>query len=107
MFHLRRLNKTLQTPSLSRSFARYMSSSVNNPCGSDFGIERMHTGPRMSKIVKHNNVVYLCGQTSDFPEGVTELSVAEQTQSCLDKIDDLLAEAGSSKVCWSRCVCIS
>lgn len=25
-------------------------------------IERLLTGPRMSKIVRHNRVVYLCGQ---------------------------------------------
>ena len=50
-------------------------------------IERMHTGERASKIVKHNGTVYLPGQggTSD-----------DQTQQCLDKIDALLAEAGSS-----------
>lgn len=27
-------------------------------------IERFHTGPRMSKIVRHAGLVYLCGQTS-------------------------------------------
>jgi enamine deaminase RidA (YjgF/YER057c/UK114 family) len=54
-------------------------------------IERIHTGPRMSKIVKHNGVAYLCGQVGD---GTT---VAEQTRDCLARIDALLTEAGSSR----------
>lgn len=53
-------------------------------------IERIHTSERMSKIVKHNNVVYLCGQV-----GAGE-TVSEQTQDCLGRIEKLLAEAGSS-----------
>lgn len=55
-------------------------------------IERMHTGQRMSKIVKHNGTVYLCGQV-----GNAEDSVAEQTAECLRRVDALLAEAGSSR----------
>lgn len=54
-------------------------------------IERMETGERMSKIVKHNGVVYLCGQV-----GAGE-SVAEQTTDCLARIDHLLEQAGSDK----------
>ena len=54
-------------------------------------IERMETGERMSKIVKHNGVVYLCGQV-----GAGE-SVAEQTADCLSRIDHLLEQAGSDK----------
>lgn len=54
-------------------------------------IERMETGERMSKIVKHNGVVYLCGQV-----GAGE-SVAEQTADCLSRIDQLLEQAGSDK----------
>jgi len=53
-------------------------------------IERIHTSERMSKIVKHNNVVYLCGQV-----GAGE-TVSEQTQDCLGRIEKLLEEAGSS-----------
>lgn len=53
-------------------------------------IERIETGQRMSKIVKHNNVAYLCGQVGD---GAT---VAEQTRDCLSRIEALLATAGSS-----------
>ena len=52
-------------------------------------IERMQTGVRMSKIVKHNGVVYLCGQV-----GAGE-DVAEQTRDCLSRVDALLAEAGT------------
>lgn len=54
-------------------------------------IERMHSGKRMSKIVKHGGVVYLCGQVGD------GANVAEQTQDCLSRIEALLNEAGSSR----------
>ncbi len=55
-------------------------------------IERLHTGQRMSKIVKHNGTVYLCGQVGNAGD-----SVAEQTAECLRRVDALLAEAGSSR----------
>ncbi|MFT6774907.1 MAG: enamine deaminase RidA (YjgF/YER057c/UK114 family) [Paracoccaceae bacterium] len=54
-------------------------------------IERIDTGPRMSKIVRHNGVAYLCGQVGD---GAT---VAEQTRDCLSRVDALLTKAGSSR----------
>lgn len=54
-------------------------------------IERLHTGQRMSKIVKHNGVAYLCGQV-----GAGE-TVAEQTADCLSRVDALLLEAGSDR----------
>tara|TARA_B100000405_G_scaffold290764_1_gene241027 strand:+ start:36 stop:413 length:378 start_codon:yes stop_codon:yes gene_type:complete len=54
-------------------------------------IERLHVGERMSRIVKHNDFVDLCGQVGD---GST---IAEQTRDCLGRIDQLLAEAGSSR----------
>mgnify|MGYP000583793643 CR=1 FL=1 len=54
-------------------------------------IERMDTNQRMSKIVKHNGVAYLCGQVG---EGAT---VAEQTRDCLSRVDALLEKAGSSR----------
>lgn len=54
-------------------------------------IERMHTTDRMSKIVKHNGTIYLCGQVG---AGDT---VAAQTTDCLSRVDALLAEAGSSR----------
>ena len=54
-------------------------------------IERMHTSTKLSKIVRHNGVAYLCGQVG---EGVT---VTDQTQECLARVDRLLEEAGSSR----------
>ena len=45
----------------------------------------------MSKIVKHNGVAYLSGQVA---KGET---VSEQTRLCLEKVDALLGEAGSSR----------
>lgn len=54
-------------------------------------IERIETSTRMSKIVKHNGVAYLCGQVGD---GAT---VTEQTRDCLSRVDTLLQKAGSSR----------
>ncbi len=54
-------------------------------------ITRIDTGTRMSKIVKHNGVAYLCGQVG---AGAT---VADQTRDCLSRVEALLAKAGSSK----------
>jgi enamine deaminase RidA (YjgF/YER057c/UK114 family) len=56
-------------------------------------IQHIGSTERASKIVKHNHTVYLCGQVASDPSQ----GIAEQTQSCLDKIDALLEEAGSSK----------
>ncbi|MGR5063966.1 RidA family protein [Photobacterium sp. DNB22_13_2] len=56
-------------------------------------IERQETGQRMSRIVKHNGTVYLCGQVcADATQGITE-----QTQTMLDKVETLLEQAGSDK----------
>lgn len=54
-------------------------------------ITRIDTSARMSKIVKHNGVAYLCGQVG---EGTT---VADQTRDCLARVDALLEKAGSSR----------
>ncbi len=54
-------------------------------------IERMEVGERMSKIVIHNDTVYLCGQV-----GIANTSVAEQTAECLRRVDTLLKQAGTS-----------
>jgi enamine deaminase RidA (YjgF/YER057c/UK114 family) len=59
-------------------------------------ITRMETAKRMSKIVKHNGVAYLCGQVGNVEKG-QDVSAAQQTQDILDKVDALLAQAGSSK----------
>ncbi len=56
-------------------------------------ITRLETKPRMSRIVKHNGVIYLCGQVcKDASQGITE-----QTRSMLEKVDELLEQAGSDK----------
>ncbi len=54
-------------------------------------IERIDTGRRMSRIVKHNGVAYLCGQVGDGDD------VAAQTRDCLSRVEALLEQAGSSK----------
>lgn len=54
-------------------------------------IERIETGARMSKIVRHNGVAYLCGQVG------AGADVAEQTRDCLSRVDALLSRAGSSR----------
>ena len=54
-------------------------------------IERIETGQRMSKIVKHGGVAYLCGQV-----GAGE-SITDQTQDCLARVDALPKQAGSSR----------
>lgn len=56
-------------------------------------IERQQTQARMSRIVKHNGVIYLCGQVcKDATQGITE-----QTASMLEKVDLLLTQAGSDR----------
>lgn len=62
-------------------------------------ISRSHVGTRMSKIVTHNGVVYLCGQV-----GVPGDPVAEQTRDCLKRVDELLEEAGSGRDCLLQAV---
>lgn len=56
-------------------------------------IERIDSTERMSRIVKHNNTIYLCGQTA----GDEQWDIAEQTKRCLDKVDALLEQAGSHR----------
>ncbi|SHH23464.1 RidA family protein [Ferrimonas marina] len=56
-------------------------------------IERMETGARMSRIVKHNDTVYLCGQVCKDADA----DITEQTQTMLDKVDALLEQAGSDR----------
>jgi len=48
---------------------------------------------RMSKIVIHNETVYLCGQVAKD----SDTDIKEQTQTMLDKVDDLLIQAGSDR----------
>ena len=56
-------------------------------------IERQETKQRMSRIVKHNGTIYLCGQVC----ADATKDIAEQTQTMLDKVDLLLDQAGSSR----------
>lgn len=56
-------------------------------------IERQETKQRMSRIVKHNGTIYLCGQVC--ADATTDIT--EQTQTMLDKVDLLLEQAGSSR----------
>ena len=57
-------------------------------------IQRSHIGPRMSQVVVHGSTVYLAGQVA---LGAPGAGVADQTRDILARIDELLAEAGSSK----------
>ena len=56
-------------------------------------ISRKETTERMSKIVSHNNTVYLCGQVADN----SEEGVGPQTENMLAKVDNLLELAGSDR----------
>jgi enamine deaminase RidA (YjgF/YER057c/UK114 family) len=54
-------------------------------------VQRYKVGQRMSQAVVYNGFVFLAGQVGD---GAT---VADQTRSCLERVDALLAEAGTSR----------
>ena len=56
-------------------------------------ITRHHTGARMSQMVIHGDTIYLAGQVASD----TTADITTQTQQVLDKIDALLADAGSDK----------
>lgn len=56
-------------------------------------IHRQETKQRMSRIVIHNDTVYLCGQVcKDATHGITE-----QTATMLEKVDELLLQSGSDR----------
>jgi enamine deaminase RidA (YjgF/YER057c/UK114 family) len=56
-------------------------------------IERQAIKQRMSRVVKHNDTIYLCGQVcADATQGIEE-----QTRTMLDKVDALLIQAGSNR----------
>ena len=48
-------------------------------------IKRIETGPRMSQAVVHGDTIYLAGQVGNAGD-----SVADQTRTCLEKIEALL-----------------
>ncbi len=56
-------------------------------------IIRKDSTPRMSRIVEHNQTIYLCGQTAKDANA----DIKEQTVTTLEKIDELLKQAGSDK----------
>lgn len=56
-------------------------------------IKRYQTKPRMSRIVEHNGTIYLCGQTAKDASD----NIKGQTTTALEKVEELLAEAGSDK----------
>ena len=56
-------------------------------------IKRYEGTGRMSRVVEHNNTLYLCGQTHNDPESGIKL----QTIEVLEKIERLLDEYGSDK----------
>lgn len=56
-------------------------------------IKRFEGTGRMSRVVEHNNTIYLCGQT----HGQKDADVKEQTRVCLEKVEKLLKAYGSDK----------
>ena len=54
-------------------------------------ITRLHKTERMSKVVIHNNTLYLCGQVG------SGNNITEQTTTMLEKVDALLAEVDCDK----------
>lgn len=57
-------------------------------------VQRIKVGRRMSQAVIHNGVVYTAGQVAADAPGE---SVTLQTRNILERIEGLLAEAGSDK----------
>ncbi len=57
-------------------------------------IKRLDTGPRMSQAVIHGDTVYLAGQVALDAPGTP---VGDQTKNILERIDALLARAGTGK----------
>ncbi len=56
-------------------------------------MKRINAGPRMSDAVIHNGIAYLAGQVADD----TSADIGGQTADVLKQIDEILAEAGTSK----------
>ena len=56
-------------------------------------IERQEIRQRMSRIVKHQGTIYLCGQVAEDASA----GIREQTTTMLDKVDALLEQAGSDR----------
>jgi enamine deaminase RidA (YjgF/YER057c/UK114 family) len=56
-------------------------------------ITRIQPGKRLSAAVRHNDTLYIAGQTAD----TETASIEAQTREVLAKLDHLLATGGSSK----------
>jgi enamine deaminase RidA (YjgF/YER057c/UK114 family) len=56
-------------------------------------ITRNHSNARMSQSVIHGDTIYLAGQVARD----SNANISVQTEQVLDKIDQLLTDAGSSK----------
>jgi enamine deaminase RidA (YjgF/YER057c/UK114 family) len=56
-------------------------------------IQRKETKQRMSRIVIHQGIIYLCGQVC---ADATQ-NIEHQTQTMLDKVEQLLLDAGSDR----------
>ncbi|NWA28215.1 RidA family protein [Pseudomonas gingeri] len=56
-------------------------------------IQRFQSNARMSGVVSHGDVLYLAGQVP----GDLQADIESQTRQVLEKIDGLLAQAGSDK----------
>lgn len=59
-------------------------------------IERLHTNPRMSKIVRSGELVFLCGQTASGSASAAA-DITAQTHEVLSRVDGLLAQAESDR----------
>ncbi len=57
-------------------------------------IQRIEPGKRLSQAVAYGNLVFLAGQVAMDKPGA---SMGEQTRNILDRIDKLLAQAGTDK----------
>lgn len=57
-------------------------------------VSRLQIGPRMSQVVIHGDTVYTAGQVALDAPGA---SAADQTKDILNRIDALLADAGTDK----------
>lgn len=57
-------------------------------------IERIHGNARMSRIVKHGGLVYLCGQTASGGASA-DGNITAQVSETLSRVRSLLLEAGS------------
>jgi enamine deaminase RidA (YjgF/YER057c/UK114 family) len=66
----------------------------SRPEGASMSIQRMHTNKRMSQIVVRGDTIYLAGQVALDKPGAP---FGEQTRNVLERIDALLAEAGSDR----------